>query len=54
MKRMNYFGALAVAAIAFVGCNKVEQSIENEIEKSGIPFEFVASGVETKKEWYSF
>ena len=48
MKRMNYFGALAVAAIAFVGCNKVEQSIENEIEKSGIPFEFVASGVETK------
>lgn len=48
MKRMNYFGALAVAAIAFAGCNKVEQSIENKVEKSGIPFEFVASGVETK------
>ena len=48
MKKMNYFGALAVAAIAFVGCNKVEQSIENKIEKSGVPFEFVASGVETK------
>ena len=45
---MNYFGALAVAAIAFAGCNKVEQSIENKVEKSGIPFEFVASGVETK------
>ena len=40
-------GALAVAAIAFVACNKVEQSVETP-EKTGIPFEFIAAGIDTK------
>lgn len=39
--------ALAVAAIAFVGCNKIEQKVETP-EKAGIPFEFIASGIDTK------
>lgn len=39
--------ALAVAAIALLGCNKVEE--ENIVpQKNGIPFEFTASGVDTK------
>lgn len=39
--------ALAVAAIAFVGCNKAEQAIETT-EKAGIPFEFIANEIDTK------
>lgn len=39
--------ALAVAAIAFVGCNKIEQTVETP-EKAGIPFEFIASSIDTK------
>ena len=39
--------ALAVAAIALLGCNKVEE--ENIVpQKNGIPFEFTATGVDTK------
>ena len=39
--------ALAVAAIAFIGCNKAEQAIQTP-EKAGIPFEFIASDIDTK------
>lgn len=39
--------ALAVAAIAFVGCNKIEQTVETP-EKAGVPFEFIASSIDTK------
>ena len=39
--------ALAVAAIAFVGCNKIEQTVETP-EKAGIPVEFIASSIDTK------
>ena len=40
-------GALAVAAIALFGCNKVEQAIDTPKENS-FPFEFIASNIETK------
>lgn len=39
--------ALAIAAIAFIGCNKIEQSIETP-EKTNTPFEFTATGIDTK------
>lgn len=40
--------ALAVAAIAFFGCNKVETPIETPNEPKGIPFEFTASEIIAK------
>ena len=44
--RFNALSALAVAAIAFFGCDKVEQSIHSD--NTGIPFEFIASSVGDK------
>lgn len=37
---------MAAAAIAFVGCNKFEQSIE--APGTDMPFEFIATGIDTK------
>lgn len=50
MKKMNLFGALAVAAIALVSCAKVEDeaAISKETLSEGIPFEIVAGAPETK------
>lgn len=48
MKMRMIFGALAVAAIALSGCNKVEQTVTTEKLSTGIPFEFVASNASTK------
>ena len=38
---------VAAAAIAFVGCNKIENDVKTTSD-NGIPFEFTASGVDTK------
>lgn len=51
MKKVIYsLSIMAVAAIAFVGCNKVEsiESVEPEIQEEGIPFEFYATSIDTK------
>ena len=40
--------ALAVAAIAFFGCNKAETPIDTPNETKGIPFEFTASEIVTR------
>lgn len=45
--RIIALSALAVAAVAFVGCNKIEQTVD-ALEKAGIPFEFIASGIDIK------
>jgi hypothetical protein len=45
--RLFFVSALAVAAIAFVGCNKIESSIE-VINNNGYPFEFTASQISSK------
>lgn len=43
----NIIRALAVAAIALVGCNKIDVTVETSNDK-GTPFEFTASEVTTK------
>lgn len=48
MKMRMIFGALAVAAIALSGCNKVEQTVTTEKLSTGIPFEFTATSSSTK------
>lgn len=45
--RFIIFSALAVVAIAFIGCNKIDVSVETA-KDNGIPFEFTASEVSTK------
>ena len=47
MKKNYILGALAVAALALVSCQK-EQEIEVTIEPKGVPFELVAGTVDTK------
>ena len=47
MKTRFVLSALAVAAIAFIGCNKIEKTIDVS-KNSNTPFEFTATSIDTK------